>query len=158
MAAFLDERKPIRQSLTTARICSTRLLARLTALRVKSSRRVFFLQAAAAIFALALLTSCAATPPDRGRVPQTIELRDEPQISTFHFPRGVYSLADSDESGFYYRAPRSVVKHAFPGSIPYDGGIFMSKEDHRRLRGYVIWAGGRTKIGDLSGAKYEFRD
>ena len=105
-----------------------------------------------------LLTSCASTPPDRGQVPRAIELRDEPQISTFHFPPGIYSLADSDQSGFYYRAPRQVIKHGFPGSIPYEGGIFMSRQDHRRLRAYVIWAGGRTKIGNLSGANYAFRD
>lgn len=87
-----------------------------------------------------------------------MELRDEPQISTFHFPRGIYSFAESDETGFYYRAPRPVIKHGFPGSIQYEGGIFVPKSDHRKLRAYVIWAGGRTKIGNLARADYEFRD
>ncbi|CAN5546054.1 hypothetical protein BH18VER1_BH18VER1_20450 [soil metagenome] len=104
------------------------------------------------------LTSCASRPVDRRPTPAAIELRDGPQISTFHFPRGIYSLADSDETGFYYVAPRKVIKHGFPGSLPYDGGIFMPKLDHNRLRAYVIWAGGRTKIGNLSRADYEFRD
>ncbi len=104
------------------------------------------------------LTSCASRPVDPRAAPAAIELREEPQISTFHFPRGIYSLADQDESGFYYRAPRSVIKHGFPGSIPYHGGIFMPKTDHSRLRAYVIWAGGRTKIGNLSRADYELRD
>lgn len=106
-----------------------------------------------------LLTSCASSrPPDRRPAPAAIELRSEPQISTFHFPRGIYSLADHDETGFYYSAPSSVIKHGFPGSIPYRGGLFLDRKDHTRLRAYVIWAGGRTKIGNLSRADYVFRD
>src|SRR3954466_6738562 len=105
-----------------------------------------------------LLVSCASTPPDHTAVPQSIELRDEHQISPFHFPRGIYSLADSDASGYYYSAPRQVIKHGFPGFIPYDGGLFIRKDNHRKIRGYVIWAGGRTKIGNLSGSNYQFRD
>ncbi len=106
-----------------------------------------------------LLTSCASSrPPDRSPPPAAIELRDEPQISTFHFPRGIYSLGDTDDTGYYYRAPRPVIKHAFPGSIAYKGGIFLDRKDHTRLRAYVIWAGGRTKIGNLSRADYEFRN
>ncbi len=63
-----------------------------------------------------LLTSCASSrPPDRSPPPAAIELRDEPQISTFHFPRGIYSLGDTDATGYYYSAPRPVIKHAFPG-------------------------------------------
>lgn len=119
------------------------------------SLRTLMFSAVAAL----LLTSCASSrPPDRHPTPAAIVLRDEPQISTFHFPRGIYSLADNDGTGFYYSAPRSVIKHGFPGSIPYNGGLFMDRKDHTRLRAYVIWAGGRTKIGNLSGADYEFRD
>lgn len=106
-----------------------------------------------------LLTSCASPPPvDRRAAPQAIELNAERQISTYHFPRGVYSLADTDATGYYYSAPTHVMKHGFPGSLPYNGGIFMEKNDHARLRGYVIWAGGRTKIGNLSRADYTPRD
>lgn len=114
--------------------------------------RVIFLVAT-----VVLVTSCASAPPDRGPLPNAIALYDEPAISTFHFPAGLYSLGDSDGSGFYYGAPGHVMKHGFHGSIPYEGGIFMRRDNHRKLRGYVIWAGGRTPIGDLSGARYEFR-
>ena len=113
---------------------------------------------AAAVCCSFLLSSCASTPPERRPAPQAIELREEPQISTFHFPRGVYSLVDSDASGYYYAAPRRVIKHGFPGRIPYDGGLFLRRDDHRKLRAYVIWAGGRTKIGNLSRADYQFLD
>lgn len=111
------------------------------------------------LFVALLLSSCASPPPpERRPPPSAIELRDEPQISTFHFPRGVYSLGDSDSSGYYYDAPGHVIKHGFPGSIPYDGGIFVERNDHTRLRGFIIWAGGRTKIGNLSHADYTARE
>jgi hypothetical protein len=109
-------------------------------------------------FAL-LLTSCATPGPiDTRPAPRAIELHDEPQISTYHFPRGVYSLVDSDATGYYYSAPRQVTKHGFPGSLPYDGGLFVDRRDHTRLRAYLIWAGGRTKIGNLSNADYTALD
>ncbi|MDQ6807983.1 MAG: hypothetical protein M3Z64_00930 [Verrucomicrobiota bacterium] len=87
-----------------------------------------------------------------------MELDSAPSASTVHFPRGVYALESTDERGSYYRAPESVMKHAFGGSQPYDGGIFVDRRDPRKLRGYIIWAGGRTKIGDFSGAPHTFRD
>jgi hypothetical protein len=87
-----------------------------------------------------------------------VELRDEPQIATFHFPRGLYSLAAEDNAGYYYRAPRRVMKHSFDGFDPYDGGLFVRKDNPRMIRGYIVWAGGRTKIGNLSRGNYEFRD
>lgn len=67
-------------------------------------------------------------------------------------------MEEVDDTGYYYRAPQSVQKHSFAGSDPYDGGIFVRKGTPLRLRGYVIWAGGRTKIGNLSRAKYTFRN
>lgn len=90
--------------------------------------------------------------PPIGRV---ILLREEQSISTLHFPRGVYRLEAEDDSGYYYRAPRQLTKHAFAGLQPYDGGIFRRKSDLTKLRGYVVWAAGRTKIGDLSRADLE---
>lgn len=121
--------------------------------------------AALCVTAMLLLTSCAAErhyrpiPPGEGpNVPRQIELREEPSISTFHFPRGVYSLEAEDNRGYYYRAPRQVMKHAFAGSMPYDGGIFVRKDRPGKVRAYVVWAGGRTKIGDLSRADLEFRE
>lgn len=116
---------------------------------------------AASVFAgFALFSSCVSTPSAATAlaVPRFIELQDEPAISTFHFPRGFYSLDSEDRAGYYYRAPRSLIKHSFAGFAKYDGGIFVPKRQRTRIRGYLIWAGGRTKIGDLANARYVFRD
>ncbi len=111
------------------------------------------------------LISCASDgryrplPPGEGPpVPRTVILREEPSISTFHFPRGVYRLEAEDDRGYYYRAPGQVQKHAFAGSQPYDGGIYVRKSEPDKPRAYVVWAGGRTKIGNLARANLEFRD
>lgn len=91
-------------------------------------------------------------------MPRYLELREEPSIATFHFPPGLYALEAEDNGGYYYRAPRQVTKHAFAGALPYDGGVYVRKGKRQKLRGYVVWAGGRTKIGNLTRADYEFRD
>jgi hypothetical protein len=109
--------------------------------------------------AAALSVSCATRGPQVRQPPATyLELRSAPAVATVHFPRGVYTLNSSDAEGFYYRAPRQLIKHAFPGSQPYDGGVFVSRRDPRKLRGYIIWAGGRTKIGDLSREPHAFEN
>jgi len=107
-----------------------------------------------------LLTSCVSRPRAAvaTAVPRFIELQNESSIATFHFPRGLYSLDSEDDQGRYYRAPRRIVKHSFAGFAPYEGGIFIRKDDRRQARGYIVWAGGRTKFGDLSRAHYIFRD
>jgi hypothetical protein len=122
-------------------------------------------RALACIAVALLLPGCVADrtyrpiPPGEGpNAPRYAVLREEPSISTFHFPRGVYSLEAEDHRGYYYRAPRQVMKHAFAGAMPYDGGIFVRKDRPKKVRAYVVWAGGRTKIGDLSRADLEFRD
>lgn len=79
-------------------------------------------------------------------------------MATVHFPRGTYTLASSDSTGFYYRAPRSLVKHSFAGPQPYDGGIFVTRRQPPRIRGYIIWAAGLTKIGDLTRQPHAFHD
>ncbi len=125
-----------------------------------------FFAATALLLLTLFLTSCASDgnyrplPPGEGPAvaPRFVELSDEPTISTIHFPRGTYSLEAEDDNGFYYRAPRQLTKHAFAGLQPYDGGIYVGRADRTRLRGYVVWAGGRTKVGNLSQAHYEFRD
>src|SRR5689334_5889035 len=108
-----------------------------------------------------LLTSCATRGPapaiSAGAVPQTIELQQEQSVSTFHFPRGLYSLQSEDAAGYYYRAPRRLIKHSFAGFAKYDGGLFVPKNEPNALRGYVVWAGGMTKIGNLGHAHYAFR-
>lgn len=97
------------------------------------------------------VTSSATTAPP------FIELRSNVSAGTIHFPRGLYSLETEDQNGFYYRAPGKVSQHAFGGGYGHEGGIFVSKRDRRRLRGYVIMAGGLTHVGNLSHADYEFR-
>ncbi len=106
-----------------------------------------------------LFVSCASKSQraTRAVLPRFLELQREQSIATVHFPRGDYSLADEDRDGYYYRSPRSVIKHAFAGSQPYDGGIFLSKKGNR-LRGYIVWAGGWTKVGNISPSAIQFRN
>jgi hypothetical protein len=111
-----------------------------------------------------LLISCAgnrhlryANEGEPSSVPRYLELAEEQSISTVHFPAGLYSLDLVDDDGYYYRARGQVVKHSFAGPAPQDAGIFVSKQN-RRMRGYIVWAGGRTKIGNLSHARITFRD
>src|SRR3954467_834525 len=86
-----------------------------------------------------------------------IELRSDISAGTIHFPRGLYSLDSEDQNGYYYRAPGKVYEHSFGGSVSHDGGIFVSKRNQRKLRGYVIMPAGVTHVGNLSGADYQFR-
>ena len=97
------------------------------------------------------VTSSATTAPP------FIELRSNVSAGTIHFPRGLYSLETEDQIGFYYRAPSKLSQHSFGGGYGHEGGIFVSKRDRRKLRGYVIMAAGLTHIGNLSHADYEFR-
>ena len=87
-----------------------------------------------------------------------LELRTATSAGTIHFPRGLYSLDTEDRNGYYYRAPVKVTQHSFGGSYPHDGGIFVSKRNQRKLRGYVMMPGGITHVGNLSRADYQFRD
>jgi hypothetical protein len=112
-----------------------------------------------------LLSSCAGTRhfhavPAEGPPPtaQYIELKRETQVATLHFPSGVYSLSAEDDAGYYYRAPRKIVQRSVANSVSRNGGIFVSKRDPRKLRGYVYYAGTLTHVGNLSHARHEFRD
>ena len=86
-----------------------------------------------------------------------IELRSDTSAGTIHFLRGLYSLESEDQHGYYYRAPGKVYQRSFSGRIPHDGGIFVSRRNPRKLRGYVIMPYGVTHVGNLSGADYQFR-
>ena len=99
-----------------------------------------------------------AVNPARTTAARFLELRSETSAGTIHFPRGLYSLDTEDGNGYYYRAPGKVYQRSFSGRYPRDGGIFVSKRNQRKLRGYVIMPGGVTHVGNLSGADYEFRD
>lgn len=114
-----------------------------------------------AILAAATLTllGCATAHQISRTAPGNyLDLYSSPAVATVHFPRGTYVLASRDDSGFYYRAPQSLIKHSFAGPQPYDGGIFVTRRQPPRLRGYIIWAAGLTKIGDLTRQPHTFHD
>jgi hypothetical protein len=90
-------------------------------------------------------------------IPPFIELGSETSATTIHFPQGLYSLDSEDQHGYYYRAPGKVYQRSFSGRLPYEGGIFVSKRNQKKLRGYVVLPGGVTHVGNLSGANYRFR-
>src|SRR4051812_35518445 len=122
------------------------------------------LAGALTVVAIALITAgCGGTDRRRSVNPAGttaapfLELRRNASASTIHFPRGIYSLDSEDRNGYYYRAPTKVYQHSFGAGYPHDGGIFVSKRNPRKLRGYVIMASGITHIGNLSGADYQFR-
>lgn len=98
-------------------------------------------------------TNAAAT----SSTPPYLELRSAPSAATLHFPRGLYVLDATDDNGYYYRAPRKILQHSFSGGLQYSGGVFVSKRDPRRLRGYVVLPSGLTHVGNFSRADYEFR-
>ncbi|HSP44790.1 MAG TPA: hypothetical protein VLO30_02240 [Chthoniobacterales bacterium] len=87
-----------------------------------------------------------------------IELLSNTSAGTIHFPRGLYPVDSEDQNGYYYRAPGKVYQRSFSGGLPHDGGIFVFKQDQRKLRGYVVMPGGVTHVGNLSRANYQFRN
>jgi hypothetical protein len=122
-----------------------------------------FVSALSVVVMAMLLAGCGGT--DRRHpvnssstgVPRFVELRSEASAATIHFPRGLYSLESEDPHGYYYRAPGKVYQRSFPGRVARDGGIFVSKRNQRKLRGYVVMPAGATLVGNLSGADYQFR-
>ena len=109
--------------------------------------------------AAVLLGGCASSKPVRqfASPPQVLELQEAASRGTIHFPEGTYTFESEDDSGYYYRAPRSVRQHSFGGSYPYEGGIFVLKRDPQRIRGYIVMGNERRKLGNLSDARHEFR-
>lgn len=94
------------------------------------------------------LVSPSEGPPSR----RYIEVFHEKQVATLHFPRGTYTLSAADKIGYYYRAPRKIRE----GGAWLDGGIFVSKRDPQKLRGYVYRAGAITHVGNLSHVPHRF--
>ena len=121
------------------------------------------LHCAVSIALVLLFAGCGGT--DRRRpiassattAPPFLELRSNISAETIHFPRGLYSLESEDQHGYYYRAPAKVYQHSFGGSYGREGGIFVSKRNQRKLRGYVIMPFGLTHVGNLSKADYRYR-
>jgi hypothetical protein len=114
--------------------------------------------------ALSILTACGGSPHPRAvgeaaatNAPTFIELRREVRANTLHFPAGVYTLSSSDKIGYYYRAPRKIMQHGAGSSFPRDGGIFVSKRNQAKLRGYVYLGGAVVHVGNFSHADYAFR-
>lgn len=108
------------------------------------------------IVALLLFAGCASAPRAALREPpHAVELEMECRIATMHFRAGVYVLQAADNSGWFYRAPERVLEHSFGGSYKHEGGIFLAR-DSGSIRGYVVWAGGRSTIGSISSATVRF--
>src|SRR2546423_2623197 len=112
-----------------------------------------------------LLSGCAGSShprlvsPSEGPIsPRYLEIDSQLHVATLHFPRGVYTLNAVDKIGYYYRAPRKVAEHIGGGSLWREGGIFVSKRNSQKLRGYVFRAGTITLVGNFSQAKHRFRD
>ena len=112
-----------------------------------------------------LLSSCAGSShprlvtPSGGPIsPRYLEIYSEPHTATLHFPAGVYTLNAVDKIGYYHRAPRKIAEHFGGGSLWREGGIFVSKRDPQKLRGYVYRAGAITHVGNFSAVKHAFRE
>ena len=111
-----------------------------------------------------LLAACAnhhfrvAAEGPPGNAPRYVVLEKEKQIATLHFPAGTYTFYAVDDAGYYYRAPRKVLQHSGGASWPRDGGIFVSKRDMTRLRGYIYLAGSLTHVGNLSRVPHQFHN
>ena len=119
----------------------------------------------AATFALAcLVAACAGSPhppaeaPGSVNAPSVIELQREVRVASVHFPAGVYTLSAADRIGYYYRSSRGVIHGSGPGRVVRQGGIFVSKRNRAKLRGYIYFGGSVTHVGNLSHARYEFRN
>ena len=112
-----------------------------------------------------LLFGCAGSSNPRLIVPgegpassRYLEIYSELHAATLHFPAGIYTLNAVDKIGYYYRAPRKIAEHFGGGSFWREGGIFVSKRNPQKLRGYVFRAGAITHVGNFSRAKHRFRD
>ena len=126
----------------------------------RSLRSAYFL----ILTSYVLLCGCAGsghprlvTPSEGPISPRYLEINSELHAATLHFPAGVYTLSAVDKIGYYYRAPRKIAEHVGGGSLWREGGIFVSKRNSDKLRGYVFRAGTVTLVGNLSGAKHLFR-
>jgi len=112
-----------------------------------------------------LLSSCAGSshprlisPSEGPSSPRYLEIYSELHVATLHFPAGVYALNAADKNGYYYRTPRKIAERIGSGSLWREGGIFVSKRNPQKLRGYVYRAGTITHVGNFSGVKHRFRE
>src|SRR5438132_10745948 len=97
--------------------------------------------------------------PSEGPIaPRYLEIYSEQHVATLHFPPGVYTLNAVDKIGYYYRAPRKIAEHAGAASFWREGGIFVSRRNPGKLRGYVFRARTITHVGNFSRAKHRLFD
>ena len=116
------------------------------------------------VLVILLTTSCggrhfhvpAEGPP--AHAPRYVEMLQEKQVATLHFPPGSYPFYAEDDDGYYYRSPRKIVERTFGASVTRNGGIYLNKKNPKKLRGYVYMPGGLTHVGDLSRTRHELRD
>jgi hypothetical protein len=125
----------------------------------------YWLRFGIVITATCLLAACGGSPHPQavgnsGAVdaPAAIELHSEVRVATLYFPAGIYMLTSTDKIGYYYRAPRKILQHTAASSFPRDGGIFVSKRSHDKLRGYIYLGGAITHVGNFSKTDYVFRN
>lgn len=100
----------------------------------------------------------AITPSEGMVTPHYLELYSKAQVATLHFPSGIYELKAEDRIGYYYRAPVEIGEHIGAGTTWHDGGIFVSKRNRQKLRGYVYRAGALTFVGNLSRTPHKVHD
>jgi hypothetical protein len=110
-----------------------------------------------------VLSGCAGSshprlisPSEGPTAARYLEIDQELHAATLHFPPGVYVLNAADKIGYYYRAPRKIAERTIHGSLWREGGIFVSKRNSQKLRGYVYRAGAITHVGNFSRAKHRF--
>jgi hypothetical protein len=132
---------------------------------MKNEIKIYWLRFGLVIATTWLFAACGGSPHPRPvgnssttTAPASIELRSEVRVATLHFPAGIYPLTSTDKIGYYYRAPHKILQHAAGSSFPRDGGIFVSKRNRDKLRGYIYLGGAITHIGNFSKADYAFRN
>lgn len=91
-------------------------------------------------------------------VPRYVELLREKQVANLHFPAGLYSLYATDNKGFYYRAPYPIRQNTDIGAVSRNGGVYVSRRNNEKIRGYIFFAGALTHVGDLSKVPHRFRE
>jgi hypothetical protein len=135
-----------------------------TAGRCYSDMSIYLHNVALAALAV-VMVSCAGSAHPRPlnasealAAPRAIELYSPVRAATLHFPSGLYVLEASDAIGYYYRAPGAIIQHTAAGAAAQRGGLFVSKRNRNKVRGYVYLAGAVTHVGNFSRSPHAFRN
>lgn len=118
------------------------------------------ISAVVTVIAAVLLTSCLGSrqfrfvnPGEASARANYVELHSDVSAATLHFPAGLYTLYAIDKRGYYYRSPRKVIQHTSAGLVLREGGVYVQKNNPRKMRGYVFIAGALTHVGKFSGVE-----